>query len=111
MTLLLPAPRSDLPTFAITPITPVHTALSEKRKDGPELSGTTQPAATAAAHAGNGEDADEGQSHVSDIPLPCMRLGFKSRVTICCIMNQLLCIIGLGFGTIVDHLPDTHPSL
>lgn len=27
------------------------------------------------------------------------------------IMNQLLCIIGLGLGTIVDHIPDTHTLL
>ena len=58
--LLLSPPRSNLRTASYSPITPVDTALLVKRKDGPELSGTTQPAATAAAHAGNGEDADEG---------------------------------------------------
>jgi hypothetical protein len=49
----------------------VHSPL-EELKDGPELPSTTQPAATAAAYAGNGEDADERQSHVSE--LLCMRL-------------------------------------
>ena len=71
--------------FAFAPFSLTHLCsacsvgtIPKIRKDGSELPGTTQPAATAAAYAGNGEDADEGQSHVSYYARTvAMRLGIE----------------------------------